>query len=133
MNPIPTVDYIRILPELILTLFGVAVMIIDPLLKPGASRKGLGYLSLAGTLCAMGAAFYQASQLALDPHFGDPGWFGMIRADSFAIFFHVLIQPSRPSAFWLLSSTLRFRRSHRRILWADSVRHHRHDPDVIRH
>jgi len=91
MNPIPTVDYIRILPELILTVFGVAVMMIDPLLKPGASRKGLGYLSLAGTLCAMGAAFYQASQLALDPHFGDPGWFGMIRADSFAIFFHVLI------------------------------------------
>lgn len=91
MNPIPTVDYIRILPELILTLFGVAVMIIDPLLKPGASRKGLGYLSLAGTLCAMGGAFYQASQLALDPHFGDPGWFGMVRADSFAIFFHVLI------------------------------------------
>jgi NADH-quinone oxidoreductase subunit N len=91
MNPIPTVDYIRILPELILTVFGVAVMMIDPLLKPGASRKGLGYLSLAGTLCAVGAAFYQASQLALDPHFGDPGWFGMIRADSFAIFFHVLI------------------------------------------
>ena len=91
MNPIPTVDYIRILPELILTVFGVAVMMIDPLLKPGASRKGLGYLSLAGTLCAMGAAFYQASQLALDPHFADPGWFGMVRADSFAIFFHVLI------------------------------------------
>jgi NADH-quinone oxidoreductase subunit N len=91
MNPIPTVDYIRILPELILTVFGVAVMMIDPLLKPGASRKGLGYLSLAGTLCAVAAAFYQASQLALDPHFGDPGWFGMIRADSFAIFFHVLI------------------------------------------
>src|SRR5713226_1253937 len=91
MNPIPSVDYIRILPELILVAFGVAVMMIDPLLKPGASRKGLGYLSLAGTLCAIGAAFYQAAELARDPQFGAPGWFGMVRADSFAIFFHILI------------------------------------------
>jgi len=91
MNPIPSVDYIRILPELILVAFGVAVMIIDPLLKAGASRKGLGYLSLAGTLCAIGAAFYQAAELARDPQFGAPGWFGMVRADSFAIFFHILI------------------------------------------
>jgi len=91
MNPIPSVDYIRILPELILTAFGVAVMMIDPLLKPGASRKGLGYLSLAGTLCAIGAAFYQAAELAGNPQFGAPGWFGMVRADSFAIFFHILI------------------------------------------
>src|SRR6266849_3972659 len=91
MNPIPSVDYIHILPELILVAFGVAVMMIDPLLKPGASRKGLGYLSLAGTLCAIGAAFYQAAELARDPQFGAPGWFGMVRADSFAIFFHILI------------------------------------------
>jgi len=39
MNPIQTVDYIRILPELVLTAFGIVVMMADPLLKPGASRK----------------------------------------------------------------------------------------------
>ena len=46
MNPIQTVDYIRILPELVLTAFGIIVMMADPLLKPGASRKGLGLVAL---------------------------------------------------------------------------------------
>src|SRR6478672_9083179 len=91
MNPIQTIDYIRILPELVLTAFGIAVMMADPLLKPGASRKGLGLLSLAGAIAAIGAAFYQMAWLAHDPQFAKPGWFGMVRVDNFAIFFHVLI------------------------------------------
>jgi hypothetical protein len=49
MNPISSVDYIRILPELVLTLFGIGVMLIDPFLAPKASRKGLGIFSLVGT------------------------------------------------------------------------------------
>jgi NADH-quinone oxidoreductase subunit N len=91
MNPIHTVDYIRILPELVLTAFGIVVMIVDPLLKPGASRKGLGLVSLAGTIAAIAATFCQIAWLARDPHFADPGWFGMVRVDNFAIFFHMLI------------------------------------------
>jgi len=92
MNQIvPTADYIRILPELVLTAFGIAVMLIDPLLKPGSSRKGLAWLSLAGALGAIAAAYYQAAWLARDPQFGAPGWFGMVRVDSFSIFFHILI------------------------------------------
>ncbi|HST77672.1 MAG TPA: NADH-quinone oxidoreductase subunit N, partial [Verrucomicrobiae bacterium] len=91
MNPIQTVDYIRILPELVLTAFGIAVMIIDPLLKPNASRKGLGLLSLAGTLAAIAATFCQIAWMARDASFRDPGWFGMVRVDNFAIFFHILI------------------------------------------
>lgn len=84
MNPITHADYIRILPELVLAAFGIAVMIIDPLLKPGASRKGLGLLSFVGTLAAIAAAFYQGSYHGL-------AWFGMVRVDSFSIFFHILI------------------------------------------
>ena len=80
-------DYIRILPELVLTAFGVAVMMIDPLLKPGASRKNLGLLSLAGTLAAIAATFCQIAWLAPQ----STGWFGMVRIDSFSIFFHILI------------------------------------------
>jgi NADH-quinone oxidoreductase subunit N len=91
MNPIHTVDYIRILPELVLTAFGIAVMIVDPLLKPGASRKGLGLISLAGTLAAIAATFCQIAWLARDPQFSEAGWFGMVRVDNFAIFFHLLI------------------------------------------
>ncbi|HEV3315657.1 MAG TPA: NADH-quinone oxidoreductase subunit N [Candidatus Angelobacter sp.] len=90
MNPISSVDYIRILPELVLTLFGIGVMLIDPFLAPKASRKGLGIFSLVGTLAAVAAGFYQAACLSSD-HFGDLGWFGMVRVDSFSVFFHILI------------------------------------------
>src|SRR5215471_16085078 len=88
---VPTSDYIRILPELVLTVFGVAVMLIDPLLKPEDSRKNLGILSLVGCLAAIAATFGQIAWLARDPSFGAPGWFGMVRVDSFSIFFHILI------------------------------------------
>ncbi|HEY2499022.1 MAG TPA: NADH-quinone oxidoreductase subunit N [Candidatus Angelobacter sp.] len=91
MNPIHTIDYIRILPELMLTAFGIVVMMADPLLKPGASRKSLGLLSLAGTLAAIAATFCQIAWLHRDPSLADPGWFGMVRVDSFSIFFHLLI------------------------------------------
>jgi NADH-quinone oxidoreductase subunit N len=91
MNPISSVDYIRILPELVLTLFGIGVMLIDPFLEPKASRKGLGIFSLVGTLAAVAAGFYQAACLSSDPRFGDLGWFGMVRVDSFSVFFHILI------------------------------------------
>src|SRR5215831_19079679 len=91
MNFVPTSDYIRILPELVLCAFGVAVMLIDPLLKPEDSRKNLGILSLVGCLAAIAATFGQIAWLARDPSFGAPGWFGMVRVDSFSIFFHILI------------------------------------------
>ena len=88
---ITTADYIRILPELVLTAFGIVVMMVEPLLKPGSSRKGLGLLSLLGTLVAIAAAFCQMAWLARDPSFAAPGWSGMVRVDSFSIFFHILI------------------------------------------
>src|SRR6266853_5187714 len=91
MNPIQTVDYIRILPELVLTAFGIVVMMADPLLKPGASRKGLGLIALGGAIAAIAATFCQIAWTARDASFAAPGWFGMVRVDSFAIFFHLLI------------------------------------------
>jgi len=92
MTPIvTTADYIRILPELVLTAFGIAIMLIDPLLKPGASRKNLGWLSFAGTLAAIAATFCQIAWLARDPEFAKPGWFGMVQVDNFSVFFHILI------------------------------------------
>src|SRR5215469_13926947 len=84
MNPIKVDDYIRILPELVLTAFGVAVMMLDPLLPAGQSRRSLGILSLIGTIAAIAAAFYQLNYYGL-------AWFDMVRVDSFSIFFHVLI------------------------------------------
>src|SRR4051812_43645208 len=44
MNPIPSIDYIRILPEIILTVFGTIVMMADPLFEDHNDRKALGVL-----------------------------------------------------------------------------------------
>src|SRR5437016_1305645 len=84
MNPITSADYIRILPELVLTAFGILVMLVDPLLPAGNSRRGLGIISFIGTLAAMGAGFCQLN------HYG-VAWFGMVQVDSFSVFFHILI------------------------------------------
>jgi NADH-quinone oxidoreductase subunit N len=88
---ITTTDYIRILPEMVLTAFGIVVMMVEPYLKPDDKRKSLGLLSLAGTIAAIAAGFCQMAWLARDPHLSDAGWFGMVRVDSFSIFFHILI------------------------------------------
>ncbi|MFI5110035.1 MAG: NADH-quinone oxidoreductase subunit N [Terriglobales bacterium] len=81
---IQALDYIRVLPEIVLTLFGVAIMMAEAALPPRASRRPLGWLAFVGTLAALAATVYQA---------GYPGmaFFGMVRVDSFSIFFHFLI------------------------------------------
>jgi NADH-quinone oxidoreductase subunit N len=81
---IHSADYIAILPELMLTLFGVAVMMAEPLLKPGSSRRPLGLLALAGTLASVLASAYQAGSPG-------PGFFAMVQVDAFSVFFHLLI------------------------------------------
>src|SRR5437764_3466474 len=84
MNSIPGADYIRILPEIILTVFGIAVMMADPLLPPKGSRKPLGVLALVGAIAAAVATVGQSCSKAT-------AFFDMIRVDSFSIFFHFLI------------------------------------------
>ena len=84
MTPSPDLSYVRILPELILSVFGLLVMLIEPLLPERASHKSLGVFSFIGTLVAMGASFYQTN-------YPGWGWFNMIRVDEFSVFFHVLI------------------------------------------
>jgi hypothetical protein len=36
------VEYIRILPEIVLSLFGMAIMVLDPLVDKRTSQKSLG-------------------------------------------------------------------------------------------
>ena len=84
MSPIPGIDYIRILPELVLSVFGVIVMLADPLLAAGKSRKGIGLAALAGAIFAAAATILQ------NRYFGE-AFFGMVKVDRFSIFFHFLI------------------------------------------
>lgn len=83
MNSIP--DILRILPEVVLTLTGVLLMLIDASLAPEKCRKSLGWIAGAGVLGALWASLWlmrQPEGLA---------YFGTIQTDAFSGFFHVLI------------------------------------------
>jgi len=77
-------EYIRILPEIVLSLFGMIVMVVDPLLDEDRSHKSLGAIALIGTLAALASTYL----MALDP--GTAFW-NMVRVEQFSVFFHVLI------------------------------------------
>jgi len=83
MNPVP--DIYRILPEVVLTLTGVAVMMLDASLKPATPRRPLGWVAAVGTTMALWASLWQLSL----PQ--GPGFFGTVETSAFTIFFHVLI------------------------------------------
>ncbi|MCU1308217.1 MAG: NADH-ubiquinone oxidoreductase chain [Acidobacteriaceae bacterium] len=83
---IPNEQYITILPEIILTIVGMLIMVLDPLLPPAASRKPIGWIAFAGTLAALASTFYQALHAT-----GGTGFFGMVRLDAFSVFFHVVV------------------------------------------
>jgi NADH-quinone oxidoreductase subunit N len=85
VNHIPqAVDYIRILPEIVLSIFGMVIMVLDPLVDEARSQRTLGGIALLGSLAAIAATLYQAQV---------PGYAfsDMVRVDSFSIFFHFLI------------------------------------------
>jgi NADH-quinone oxidoreductase subunit N len=81
---IPTADYIRILPELVLTLVGIMIMLADPLLPPEGSKKILGFIALAGVVAGLMATVIQAE------NYGD-AFFNMVRVDTFSVFFHFVV------------------------------------------
>ena len=83
MNTTP--DILRILPEVILTIAGVLIMLIEPMLPASANRKSMGWLATLGVLVALGASLYQY-QLPSGTAF-----FGYVQTDAFSTFFHVII------------------------------------------
>ncbi len=86
VNNIPKgVDYIRILPEIVLSVFGIVVMLLDPVMDERRSQKLLGGIALLGSLAAIAATLYQA-QFPFGLAFSD-----MVRVDTFSVFFHFLI------------------------------------------
>lgn len=83
MNTTPQI--LRILPEVILSVTGVLIMLIEPLLARGRSRKPLGWLAVVGTIAALAASLYQYQLPA------GTAFFGTVKTDAFSVFFHVLI------------------------------------------
>jgi NADH-quinone oxidoreductase subunit N len=77
-------EYIRILPEIVLSVFGMIIMVLDPLVDERATQKLLGGIALLGSLAAIAATLYQAQ-------FPGFGFWGMVKVDGFSIFFHFLV------------------------------------------
>jgi NADH-quinone oxidoreductase subunit N len=77
-------EYIRVLPELVLSAFGIVIMLLDPLLDEATSQKTLVRIALAGALAGLASTWYMS---------GFPGlaFSDMVRVDAFSVFFHVLV------------------------------------------
>ena len=78
-------DAVRILPEIVLTVAGVLVMVVDALMPKASNRKPLGWLAAVGILGALAASWWQ---YRLPP---GTGYFGVVQTDAFSVFFHILI------------------------------------------
>jgi len=77
-------DYIRLLPEIVLSIFGMIVMVVDPLLDPRRNARTLGTIALIGSLATLGAVLFQAQYPGM-------AFWNMVQVDSFSIFFHFLV------------------------------------------
>jgi NADH-quinone oxidoreductase subunit N len=78
------VEYVRILPEIVLSLFGMLIMVLDPLVDERRSQRLLGSIALVGSVAAIASALYQSQYPGL-------GFWGMVKVDAFSTFFHVLV------------------------------------------
>src|ERR1700678_2367358 len=77
-------DYMRILPELVLSIFGMLIMVVDPLLDPETSHQSLGTIALIGTLVALASTFWMAQ-------YPGTAFWNMVRVEDFSVFFHFLV------------------------------------------
>ncbi|HET9309105.1 MAG TPA: NADH-quinone oxidoreductase subunit N [Candidatus Sulfotelmatobacter sp.] len=78
------VDYVRILPEIVLSVFGIAIMVLDPVVDEEKSQKTLGLIAFVGTVAALISTWGMAQSPGL-------AFSNTIRIDSFSIFFTFLV------------------------------------------
>lgn len=83
-NALTSADYIRLLPEIVLSVFGMIVMLADPFLPAHNNRKSLGAISAVGVVAALASTVYMA-------RFPGVAFYNMIRVDSFSVFFHIVV------------------------------------------
>jgi NADH-quinone oxidoreductase subunit N len=77
-------DYLRVLPEIVLSVFGIIVMVLEPLLDEEKSQKLLGLIAFVGALAGLGATWLMSENPGL-------AFWNTVRVDGFSIFFHVLV------------------------------------------
>ncbi len=79
-------DYIRILPEIVLSIFGIVIMLLDPVMDERSSQRTLGGIALVGAIAAMAATLFQAQ-----PQYWGLGFWKMVQVDAFSVFFHLVV------------------------------------------
>ncbi len=79
-------DYVRILPEIVLSVFGMIIMLLDPVMDERRSQRTLGGIALIGAIAALAATLYQAQ-----PRFWGLGFWEMVKVDAFSVFFHFVV------------------------------------------
>lgn len=84
-------NLLALLPEIVLTITGVIIMVAEPVLPAGSSRKPLGWLAVLGTALTAAATWYQHRWV--DAEGGAPlaAFYRTISVDEFSVFFHLLI------------------------------------------
>ncbi len=78
-------NILALLPEYILTLAAILIMLAEPLLPVGSSRKPLGWLAILATVAAGLSSWYQLGFGTLH------AFYGTVQVDAFSVFFHLLI------------------------------------------
>ena len=78
------VDYVRILPEIVLSIFGIVIMTLEPVVDEEKSQKTLGLIAFIGTIAALISTWAMAKSPGL-------AFSNTIRIDSFSIFFTFLV------------------------------------------
>jgi NADH-quinone oxidoreductase subunit N len=85
MQAIPqSADYVRILPEMVLSMFGILVMILDPLVDEEKTQKSLGLIAFVGSVAALISTWFMAQSPGL-------AFSNIVRVDSFSVFFTFLV------------------------------------------
>jgi NADH-quinone oxidoreductase subunit N len=79
----PLQDLYRIAPEIVLCLFGILIMLIDPFV-PAGRKRSMGWLAFIGTLVAL------ASLRWMFTHLGS-AYSGLLRVDMFSLFVHGIV------------------------------------------
>ena len=82
----PNGDYVRILPEIVLSIFGMIIMVLDPVMDERRSQRTLGIVALIGAVAGLAATVYQSQQ-----HFWGLAFWQMVKVDAFSVFFHVVV------------------------------------------
>jgi NADH-quinone oxidoreductase subunit N len=83
LSPVQYTNFIRLLPEIVLCVFGLLIMAVDPFIAVVRQRI-LGWLGFVGALASLAAVYFPAHNQGM-------AYSDLISADMFSVFVHVVV------------------------------------------